>query len=78
MVMAAPAWPERQTAIPGPSTKIRCPQCGSYLREMDYAAGSYTVLACGPCGESYRLNSTPRFASSRHRGEEIQLVLRLE
>jgi len=45
---------------------------------MDYAAGSYTVLACGPCGESYRLNSTPRFASSRHRGEEIQLVLRLE
>jgi hypothetical protein len=48
------------------------------MREMAYVAGSFTVLACGPCGESYRLNSTPRFASSRHQGDEIQLVLRLE
>ena len=48
------------------------------MRELAYVAGSFTVLACGPCGESYRLNSTPRFASSRHQGDEIQLVLRLE
>jgi len=76
--MAASAWSERQPAVANPSMRIRCPQCGSYLREMAYAAGSFTVLACGPCGESYRLNSTPRFASTRHEGEEVQLVLRLE
>jgi DNA-directed RNA polymerase subunit RPC12/RpoP len=76
--MAATAWSERQPDVPSPSMRIRCPQCGSYLREMAYAAGSFTVLACGPCGKSYRLNSTPRFGSTRHEGEEVQLVLRLE
>src|SRR4029453_162934 len=77
-VMAAAAWSERQPAVPSPSMRIRCPQCGSYLREMAYAAGSFTVLACGPCGKSYRLNSTPRPASTRHEGGGVQLVLRLE
>ena len=40
-----------------PSVTIRCPQCGSFLREVDYAAGAFTVVACGPCGESFRLST---------------------
>ena len=77
--MALPGrWSEPQSASPGPSTRIRCPQCGSFLRELAYAPGAFTVLACGPCGESFRLNSATRAPFARERGVEVQLVLQLE
>jgi hypothetical protein len=38
-----------------PPVTIRCPQCGAFLRELAHAAGSFTVVACGPCGETFRL-----------------------
>jgi hypothetical protein len=40
-----------------PPVTIRCPDCGSFLREVAYAAGDFTVVACGPCGETYRLSA---------------------
>lgn len=41
-----------------PSVAIRCPECGAFLRELAHAAGSFTVVACGPCGESFRLTTS--------------------
>jgi hypothetical protein len=39
-----------------PPVTIRCPECGAFLREVAHAAGDFTVVACGPCGETFRLS----------------------
>ena len=52
-----------------PPVTIRCPDCGAFLREIGYAAGDFTMVACGPCGETFRLNANwPEWlpAQSRH------------
>jgi len=40
-----------------PPVTIRCPECGAFLRELAYSAGDFTVVACGPCGETFRLSA---------------------
>jgi hypothetical protein len=41
-----------------PPVAIRCPECGALLREVAHATGAFTVVACGPCGVSFRLAPT--------------------
>jgi hypothetical protein len=40
-----------------PPVTIRCPDCGAFLREVAHVAGDSTVVACGPCGETFRLSA---------------------
>jgi hypothetical protein len=54
-----------------PPVTIRCPECGSFLRELVYAAGAFTVVACGPCGETFRLSVTWDEWTARAPREEL-------
>jgi hypothetical protein len=52
------------------SGSIRCPECGAHLRELSYTAGACTVLVCGPCGYTFRLEAhVPSRASSGPRND---------
>jgi ribosomal protein S27E len=51
-----------------PPVTIRCPDCGAFLREIAYAEGDFTVVACGPCGETFRLHANwPEWLPSQTR-----------
>jgi len=51
------------------SAWIRCPECGAHMRELSYVIGAFTVLGCGPCGHTFRLDARPRMPASVSRTE---------